>query len=154
MSIADKLKMLIEAEEYPASGFCFYDPKRYSIIDCLREGNKLTCIRKQTLEEVQKRYSHAAVWEVDKAMAHRRQAYIMAPVQIDEARYWEMLNVLPPVGHCYDAGYNSSSFKMAERITDDITSIYARVDGRYYHLQDSIKLTHQEIMRKILESLE
>lgn len=46
--------------------------------------------------------------------------------EIDKGTYWEFLEVLPPLG------YTGSAFYLSEFLTEDITSYYSKVGGRYF----------------------
>lgn len=47
--------------------------------------------------------------------------------EIEEETYWEFLEVLPPLG------FTGSAFYMSEFLTENITSYYSKVGGRYFH---------------------
>jgi hypothetical protein len=125
---------------------CYYVPGSTSIIDEVTEDG-LTFHFRHTLEEVLERYPGAELWEAEKAFAEVQRLnyehYISAAVEIDEDRFDEMLNVLPPMK--WRQGHGSESFMIREALTMDIRSIYCRIGDRYFEMSDRQSLTHREI---------
>lgn len=74
------------------------------------------------------------------------QKSVRAPKEITQARYLEMLNMLPPMDFYGSTG--RQTFKMSELIDDDITTIFCQINGRCFELQDNYRLTHREILAK------
>ena len=72
------------------------------------------------------------------------------PVEITEARYHEMLGVLPP--HDWRGSGDAESFKLIERTAGSITGIYVRIGDRHFHLSDSIFMKHDAIVARVRES--
>lgn len=72
------------------------------------------------------------------------------PVAITIERYWEMLEILPPVGFV-NTGMEES-FKMSERTAGNITAIFARVGDRYFELADSLFMKHADIIAAVRNS--
>lgn len=73
-----------------------------------------------------------------------------APVEITEARFHEMLNILPPVA--WHSTADGESFKMSERITGLITTIFVRIGSRHFEFADSIRLRHVDCCKRVAES--
>lgn len=63
--------------------------------------------------------------------------------EIDEDAYIQALNCLPPVGYVIDSDRNES-FKLSERYVDNLTSIYMKVEDRYFSMRDDISKHHNE----------
>lgn len=79
----------------------------------------------------------------------RAEEFLGGPVEITEARWYEMLEVLPPLK--WRGGGGTQSFMMCEFTIDDITDIFCKIDGRYFSLSDRFTITHEEIVRRCLE---
>ncbi len=62
--------------------------------------------------------------------AHQRAKYLTPVKEITEARYWEMLEVLPPLSWGRNNGVES--FFMSEAITHCIRSQFGKYAGRYF----------------------
>lgn len=73
--------------------------------------------------------------------------YSTQPVQVTEERYWEMLEVLPPLDmHTSNLG---TTFKMIERYSGNITDIFAQIGDIYWNFRDRDSMRHEEIIEKI-----
>lgn len=70
----------------------------------------------------------------------------VAPVEINRARFIEMLAVLPPIG--WKTEGNTETFKLSERRRLGITQIFCRIGSRYFGLIGSVKLSHAEIVQR------
>lgn len=73
------------------------------------------------------------------------------PVEITRETFIDQLEVLPPLGRVVRDG--AETFKSSEFYSGRITSCYARVNGRYYHLRDVASITHDEILARIERTL-
>lgn len=72
----------------------------------------------------------------------------VAPVkEIDAERFNDMLEILPPLD--WHIGDYYQSFKMAEMLCGNVTSIFAKSGDRYFELSDRVTLTHQEIIKRV-----
>ena len=72
------------------------------------------------------------------------------PVEITRDRFHEMLNNLPPVAWNYrDPAFES--FKMSERTTGSITTIFVRIHDRYLAFSDTCTLPHRVCVVRVLE---
>ena len=73
------------------------------------------------------------------------------PVEIEESRFWEMLEVLPPCKWTRLRG--SESFFISEAETMNLHTWLARIGGKYYELVAPSSLTHDEVLARICASL-
>ena len=129
---------------------CFVQPDKFNIIDTaqIRPGD--TELRGdfsgETLAEVQLRYPGAIAGNFEEWIEKKQNSFIHPPQVVTEARFWEMLEVLPPVGwKTTEAG---ETFKLSERTSGLITAIFCRIGEKYFELSDKITLTHDEILAK------
>lgn len=65
--------------------------------------------------------------------------------EVSEARYYDQLNVLPPIRH------NRNSFFMGEPYHGDIHSFYFKIGSRYFTGLRHIETPHEELQRQIGE---
>jgi hypothetical protein len=132
----------------------FYSPATISIIDFAKEneiGELVSEFSQEPIELIQMRYPGAIVCTLDEAIANKTKAFTKDPVEITKETFIDMLECLPPLG--WERGMNSESFKMCEFTCGKITSIYARINKRYFQLSDVYTLKHVEIMKKIEDFL-
>jgi hypothetical protein len=136
-------------ETLPRLMFVDYTQGRPRSIDvALRDSNTWRgAYGGRTMEEMRDEYPGV---ELD-TLAHYAEtadsAWRTAPSEIDRERWYEMLEVLPPVGWTRDG--NTESFKLSERTSGNITAVFARVGSHYYEMQDDITLTHAEIIQRV-----
>jgi hypothetical protein len=123
----------------------FYVPGKTGIIDACINGRGQ--YSGETLEQIQMRYPGALLGELDTVAREAEESFKSAPVEITEERYWEMLEVLPPVSWVHGSS-ETESFKISERLYGDITAIFCRIGNRYFELSDSIRLPHAEIVKR------
>ncbi len=73
-------------------------------------------------------------------------AFKSPPVEITEARFMEMLGVLPPLGrrHACDA----ESFKLMELTAGSVTTSFVRIGARYFEMSDSVYLKHDDCIAR------
>lgn len=107
----------------------------------------------KSIEQLRHQYPLVRRCRVDVALQWIEDYHRTEPQEITRDQYWEMLEVLPPVGwKIYDS---AESFKMSERLTGNITGIYARVGAsnpRYFTFYDSINMKHDQIIEKVQAS--
>jgi len=83
--------------------------------------------------------------------AHRYESQFKTePFEIPEAKWHEMLGVLPPVGWRNTAC--GESFKLSERTAGNVTSIFVRINERYFTFSDDIQTPHDECCRRVAQS--
>jgi len=69
---------------------------------------------------------------------------IKPPWRIDEARWFDMLNVLPPSKWRRMSG--GESFHVCEYLSGDIVSWFVRVGTEFYELQDVDSKSHAQLV--------
>lgn len=133
---------------------CFYVPAPAgqvpSMIDVARvndAGQTVTYFHGETLEALRERYPTAVLATVEEFDVLKEAALRTDPVPTTKEIFWEMLEVLPPLG--YRHTHEGESFKMVERYSGRMTNIYARIGDSYWTLMDCDSLPHDEIMAKV-----
>lgn len=126
---------------------CVFCEATNNLIDFLQVG--------ETSQEAVARLSNdygdrLVVIPADEAFKRHDEAAKTLPVEITEARFHDMLNVLPPVN--WSKTGNGESFKMSERFTGSITAIFIALNGRYFTFHDTITLPHDECCSKVFHS--
>jgi Protein of unknown function (DUF1419) len=123
----------------------FHVPGKPGIIDtCI---NGIGMYSGETLEQIQARYPGAVIGELGQVAEESEEHFKSAPVEITEERYWEMLEILPPVSWVHGAA-STESFKMSERMYGDITAIFCKIGNRYFEMSDNIRMPHAEIVKR------
>lgn len=116
------------------------------VIDLLRRGET----PETAIQRLAEYGTALTVLPLDEAADRYEATFKSGPVEITEARFMEMLEVLPP--HDWRNTGDAESFKLIERTAGSITGIYARVGRRYFHLSDSITTPHADIIARIRDS--
>lgn len=126
----------------------FYSPGRPCIIDHAIEVDGLTVsfYERETLEQMRARYPDVVMIEWDEAAKLIYERNIRPVEPATEAQYNEALCCLPPNQWITRPG--EESFKMSEHYSGAVTSIYARIGSRHFHLADDCDLPHAEIIRR------
>lgn len=128
----------------------FFSRSRNSVIDtATNEPTPRGHYQGETLEQIRAKYPDAELIAWETASRIMDEANRLPVSEITEQEFWYYLEVLPPAG--WRHGTNNESFKMSERYSGYITSIFARQDNRYFQLRDDIRLSHDEIMRRVSE---
>lgn len=104
---------------------------------------------KLTIECLHKENPNAKIMTVEQFYDFQYERFATKSEQVTEARYWEMLEILPPLD-MHVSGQNTS-FKMSERLTGNLTSIFAQIGDTYWTFVDRDTMTHEEIIAKILK---
>lgn len=129
----------------------FFSPSRASTIDVavLRDGRYVGEISGEDLTALQRRYPDAALGDADAVIALRETMMKTAPNRISAEAYQAALNQLPPLD--LSADMRGTSFKSPERLSGDVTEIYAHERGteRYWSFADQVSLRHDAIMKRI-----
>lgn len=102
----------------------------------------------ETLDELAQRYPEPKVTTIDHYMAVHNAALRTDPRETTEEAYFEALDCLPPLDWTRAKGVES--FKMEERFSANMTTIYAKHAGRYWSFMDCDDLSADEIADKIL----
>ena len=132
---------------------CTYSAEKNVIIDLIHPDTGRSVYKGETLEETRKRYPDAERMNfdaaIDKKEACDREKLCKPPKQITKAEFWEALECLPPEDWKTYAGVES--FKMCERYTGDLTSIYAHDHNTntYWTFMDSYRLKASVIAERI-----
>ena len=136
---------------YEAFTECWYVPGETHIVDLIHPDDGLTLHYHEDAVAVRGRYPGAErmscddAWKlVDTAALER---YRKDVSEVTEERFMDALNVLPPVGWTTKAGVES--FRISERLSGNITDIYARLGERYFKLSDDISLPAGVIAERI-----
>lgn len=106
----------------------------------------------ETLEEIGRRYANPRLTTFDEFTEAHDAAYRSEPKEITEDRFYEMLNVLPPLGYAHSNG--AESFKMCEMLSGAMTDVFARVGNRFWSFVDKRSIPHDEIIRKCVKAME
>ena len=98
-------------------------------------------------------FSQLYTWEEYKpiVMDYDKKRLIDPPAkEVDEDHYWDMLGVLPP---CRWHNYRGIElFYVSERITGNIVSWIAGLNGKYYKFAHYASATDEELAAKVLEA--
>lgn len=125
---------------------CLYQRGQTRLITVLKDD---CCIYSgKTLEALMATHPKAEVMPFSEVLelieqAHQEQTR-QAPKRIDQARFDEMLNVLPPMKWRSDS--SSESFMLSEATSSHYHLILCRIGADYYELTDSRFLTHAQIV--------
>lgn len=129
-----------------------------TVVDLVKPDGR-TCYGNKTLEEVKAEPGHAdAVLLTWEEASERHAAGFRSPVkEIDRARYWESLEVLPPC-KWRGIGSNFETFHVSERIAGNIVSWFIRLGhdtegatppARYFALDDDCTLTVAQLEERV-----
>jgi hypothetical protein len=126
---------------YHAPGNCIFS---YAVF---HNGQWLTAYSGKTLEQLRKEYPEMELLSTHDALARENEGYRLPWSEIAQARYLDQLEVLPPMDWNWSNGWES--FKSREMHGGDVTSIFARHEGRFFECRDLHTLSHAEITRQI-----
>lgn len=104
----------------------------------------------RTAADLERDYPGLLLGEYDEVTATMENERKTDPVEIDAEDYRFALEVLPPEG--YSGSAAGESFKMIERISGRITTVYARLGKRFFKFKDLHTIKHDEIVAKIQSS--
>lgn len=90
------------------------------------------------------------VLPLDDAALRYESQFKTEPIEIDEARWHDMLGVLPPVGWRNTA--HGESFKLGEHTAGNVTAIFVRVNDRHFTFDDDFRTPHEECCRRVAQS--
>lgn len=133
----------------------FYVPGQPWVIDFAFERADGVNVSQQqglTLEQIQAEHPGAIATTYSKALEAIEAGCKSEPRRIDEVDFDYALNVLPPVG--WVRAGDSESFKMSERTNGRVTAIYARFGSTFWSFQDIYKLTHLDIIQRVVHVIE
>lgn len=132
----------------------FYVPRRHGIIDLVIERNGVLVgeISGETLEQMRVHWPDVIIDDLDSIENKQQISLMTSPVEIDKDTFVGALNLLPP--NKWITRGNEESFKMAEHLLGMITTIYARLDERYFAFNDLCSLPHEVIMIRVRNVLD
>lgn len=132
----------------PSECFAGTDSRgRFTVIDLVRDGRGIW--GGHTLDETRQEYADAELMPLDKA-AERSESQWIGPIQeITRARFWEMLEVLPPMRWKHGDGWQT--FYMSEFTSGNVTQHCVQIgyDGkgaRYFAKEDRASVTPAELV--------
>ena len=128
----------------------FYSAAKYRVIDGVRADGR-GHYSGETLEQMRARYPDVEIIGVDTAIERLDAAFRSAPAEVTEERFWEMLDVLPPLD--WRGSDGAESFKLSEFTSGTITAIFCRIGTRYFELSDNVSTPHEEIVRRCREAI-
>ncbi|MGH8078495.1 MAG: hypothetical protein ACREPE_14390, partial [Lysobacter sp.] len=100
-----------------------------------------------TLEQLRARHPEGLLCSGAELSSQSDALAVLPPIEIDEERYQDSLDVLPPQDWVRRGG--SESFKLCEYYSGNVTSIFARIGDRYFELRDSASMSHEKIVASI-----
>lgn len=123
----------------------FYDPVTASPIDIaiVRDGVSMGGYSGKTEEALKQEYPSLTIMDNESALKAQENHCITNPVEITEEQYDDALDALPPVN------WRSGTFMFREFMVGTVTTIYAKLNGRYYKFHDRVSLSVDEINMKI-----
>lgn len=137
---------------------CFYVPAPAGqvpgMIDVSRvndQGETVTYFHGETLAALRERYPTAELISIEEFDRIKEAALRTEPEPTTKEAFWEMLEVLPPVG--WRRTTDGESFKMMERYSGRMTNIYARIGTTYWVFMDRDDMPHDEIMAKVKQAM-
>ena len=132
------------------SDLAIYSSTTNTIVDLLQGTTHQTA--RSRLEALKPEYgADLILLTPDEAMNRYEAAFKSGPEEITEQRFWDMLEVLPPV--TWHTTSDGESFKMCERTAGAITGIYVRIGKRYFTFSDDIRTPHRECCRRVAEHI-
>lgn len=104
----------------------------------------------ETLAEMQIRFPDMELLSLDEAESRQSAGKIQPWKEITEERWLDQLYVLPPVDRMSTPA--GETFKSAERYDRNLTSIFARWDGRYFECRNRCTLHHRDLILSVAQS--
>lgn len=123
---------------------CFFQPTTKTTIDMVRPDG-LSLYGGNTLEQLTAEYGEVIIIDFESAYRQHCDSYKMPTKEIGEARFIDMLEVLPPAK--WVSYGEEESFHVCERIAGNIVSIFVRIGKRYFEMQDEASLSHADRVR-------
>lgn len=126
--------------------FVFHVPGKPGIIDVAIERNGVLtgAYSGEALDQIQLRYPGAEIGRANAIHEATEAMYRHGPTEITEARFTDMLEVLPPLR--WKRTSDAEVFFLSEHTYGSITSIYARLGDRYFEMSDSISTDHDLVI--------
>lgn len=127
-------------------------PYAYSVAEQCSDGVYRSQITGKTLEEVQKEHPDAEMIGMDDFVEITEKMATTDPTEIDENRYWYLLEVLPPCS--WQRCGSSESFYMSEFTSGRVTNHVVRIGKRYFNFEAPVMQNHSERVAKVMAWLE
>lgn len=118
-----------------------------------RAGEWQTTQRGMSLEDCRRFYPDAGLMTLEAYFEMTAEPYRTAVMEINEARFTDQLEVMPPQDWQYPGEGQGQSFKSAECWSGDVTSIFANVRGRFFEFRDRKHMDHAAIVARITEEV-
>lgn len=116
-----------------------------------KEGRYVGAYSGMTQEELRAEYPGIVVQSLESAVAECRESCKTGVKEIDEERFHDALECLPPLNWRRRA--DGESFMLCERKYEDITSIYVRVGNRFFTFDDADSLKHEDIIARVRQAM-
>jgi len=139
-------------------------PGDLSIIDTVNPETQRSDIYGHTLEQIQERHPGAIIGDLAEWAKRHEESFLTEPVEIDEKKFDEMLNVLPPkrwvtegdvawirrgnISRRRTSGDYRSSFEMIEHQSGRVTSFFITIGDRYFTYDGIAGTPHAEKVKR------
>ncbi|PIJ56690.1 hypothetical protein BOM23_15510 [Erwinia sp. OLMDLW33] len=128
----------------------FYSPSLFIGWHAVRVSGKWrTRADGRTLGELRQTWPDMVLVKLSEYQALSAARHCTPVKEIDEARFTDQLEVLPPEDWQYPGKGQGQSFKSSEYWSGDVTAIFAHVQGRFFEFRDRCTLSHQDIVARI-----
>lgn len=126
----------------------FYQPSTVTVIDSVNPETGLGRFGKRTLAQTREKYGDEVIELPAADFPQLHYEHWRSEPHETTRDWWEYaIGVLPPEGYVSDE--RGTSFKMCEYTSIDITSIYAKLRGKFYAFRDRYSLPHAGIMARV-----
>ena len=134
---------------------CFHEKGKSNLYDVAVEKTDIYTnekyyigqITKKTLSELQRTHPDMQLIDYSEFEKIHDNAYISAPQRTTEERFYDAFECLPPIQKNSKQG--DIIFAMCEYLSGSITTIYAKINGEYWSLNDQVRIPSDEIYKKI-----
>lgn len=129
------------------SDFYYYSPSKIVAIDSISSITGKTFHFARTYEDVKSDYPDAELLYVDTVIEMQDRAYTSPyAFPITRREFEDALECLPPVS--WKRFSQHESFKLSERYSGNITTIYVRIGNEYFKFKDQISLPHVDCLER------
>jgi hypothetical protein len=135
--------------------FCFANPTQLQAEDVaieVTEGVYLGQYSRMSLEQLQARDPGIQLLNSEEFLRSCDLRMTTDPKEVEESRYWYLLEVLPPCSWHRD--YGCQSFYMSEFISGNVTSHVVMLDKRYFTFDAPVMKYHSDRVAKVREWLD
>jgi hypothetical protein len=127
----------------------FYSKDKRCVIDVVNPTTGKSAINCHSMDDLRDEYPDVRMVTWAEHDQLHRESWVTPWREVTEDEWHDMLEVLPPSD--WHTVNGVESFKMIEHLSGDITTIYARYNGRYWARNESYTLSPDEIADEILE---